>query len=267
MKLSFNNIFAEFNEKGAYLKDLYMNNIQIIREESDNISTHGGSAVLFPYANRVKNAEYEYNSIKYNLPKNDKNNSIHGLIGDEIFEHSSGKCYIEFFKNFRNFAYPGEAFIKIRYEIKNNEFITKFSVKSVNTDIPVEIGFHSYFNIYGTPEIKVENKAYKLEYMDNFFPDGNSSLIDLNSLNLLKTKLDNTFYVKDNILLNDDKHSIIIKRFNMDFIVIYNGEYAGNDSIAIEPMTGAPVAFNNNIGLINLKKNEIFECGYSIELI
>ncbi len=267
MKLSFNNILAEFSEKGAYLKGLYINDISIIRESPDSISTHGGSAVLFPYANRVKNAEYEYDSIKYTLPKNDNGNSIHGLIRDEMFEYGSGKNYIEFFKNFKNEAYPGEAFIKIRYEIKNNEFLTKFSVKSLNKDIPVEIGFHPYFNIYGTPEMRVENKAYKLEYKDNHFPDGNSSITDLNSLDLLKTELDNTFFVKDNILLKDDKHSIIIKRLNMDYLVIYNGKYAGNDSIAIEPMTGAPDAFNNNIGLINLKKNEILDCGYSIELV
>ena len=52
----------------------------------------------------------------------------------------------------------------------------------------------------------------------------------------------------------------------MPYIVIYNGEHAGNNAVAIEPMTGAPDAYHNGIGIISLDKGNEFKCSYSIEV-
>jgi aldose 1-epimerase len=106
-----------------------------------------------------------------------------------------------------------------------------------------------------------------MNYVDTYFPDGTYTDLDLKNKNLLDIVLDNAFYLDSDIILNDDAHTVKIIRYNMPYIVLYNGIYANRNSIAIEPMTGAPNVFNNHIGLINLKKNHEFKCGYSVELL
>ncbi len=267
MDIKFNKTAASFDAKGAYLKELKINDNIIIKKTYDNNDTHGGAAVLFPFGNRIKNAEYKYKNIKYTLPKNDGNNSIHGLIRNEIFDYNKYENGIEFYKNFEDTNYPGKAFIKINYEITDNIFNTYFYVKSTENEIPVEIGFHPYFYINGYYNIYYKNRLKMMNYVDTYFPDGTYTDLDLKNKNLLDIVLDNAFYLDGDIILNDDSHTVKIIRYNMPYIVLYNGIYANGNSIAIEPMTGAPNVFNNNIGLINLKKNHEFKCGYSVELL
>ena len=82
-----------------------------------------------------------------------------------------------------------------------------------------------------------------------------------------RLKLDNAFLIESDILLSDENHRVLIKRKNMPFAVIYNGEYAGENAVAIEPMTGAPDVYHSEIGLVNLEKGKIFQCSYSISLL
>ncbi len=265
MELNYNGFTAIFNEKGAYLEELKLNNNIIIRKTFDNNDTHGGAAVLFPFGNRTEDAEYVYKNIKYELPKNDGNNSIHGLIRDEIFNYKKNENSIEFYKNFESKCYPGKAFIKIEYKIENNSFNINFYVKSLENDIPVEIGFHPYFYVNGSYSIDYNKQLKMMNYVNTYFPDGTYTDMNLKNKDLSNIILDNAFYLDDDITLKDEKHEIKIKRYNMPYVVLYNGEYSKGNSIAIEPMTGPPNAFNNKIGLINLSKNEEFKCGYSIE--
>ncbi|MEM0139200.1 MAG: aldose 1-epimerase, partial [Ferroplasma sp.] len=83
------NSYAEFSSIGAYLIKLVLNGVEIIRKSNDGISTHGGAAVLIPFGNRIRNAEYTYNGKKYLLPKNDGKNSIHGLVRDINFDYET----------------------------------------------------------------------------------------------------------------------------------------------------------------------------------
>ncbi len=256
---------ASFDEKGAYLRELRSGNDIIIKKTFDGTETHGGAVVFFPFGNRVKNAEYKYKDVKYNLPKNDGNNSIHGLIRNETFDYKKTENGIEFYKNFENNSYPGRAFIKINYEMKNKSFNTYFYVKSLDREIPVEIGFHPYFYINGSYSIDYNKDLKMMNYMDTYFPDGTYTDMNFKNKDLSNIILDNAFYLDNDIVLKDEKHTVKIIRYNMPYTVLYNGLYANGDSIAIEPMTGAPDAFNNGIGLINLKKDQEFKCGYSIE--
>ena len=265
MDIKINNTVASLDEKGAYLRELKSGNNIIIRKTFDGSETHGGAVVFFPFGNRVKNAEYEYKNVKYNLPKNDGNNSIHGLIRNEVFDCKKIKNGIEFYKNFENNSYPGRASIKIDYEIGNNSFNAHFHVKSLDREIPVEIGFHPYFYISGSYSIDYSKDLKMMNYVDTYFPDGTYTALDFKNKDLSNIILDNAFYLDGNIVLKDEKHTVKIIRYNMPYIVLYNSLYANGNSIAIEPMTGAPDAFNNGIGLVNLKKDQEFKCGYSIE--
>ncbi len=257
---------CSLNRMGAYLEELWINGSTIIRKSPDSHATHGGSAVLFPFGNRIKNAVYRYNGRKYRLPKNDGKNSIHGLVRDVLFNYICGKNYMEFYTYFRSKSYPGNAEISIRYEIMGKEFKTIFSVKSVSGSIPVEIGFHPYFRITGKYSIDYSGNAMELEYRDGYFPDGRYFPVDLRKADLRAKKFDNSFFIDSDISIRDENHKILIKKKNMPYTVIYNGKYAGNDSVAVEPMTGAPDVYHNSMGLITLEKGKKFMCSYSVSL-
>ncbi|WMT50701.1 MAG: aldose 1-epimerase [Ferroplasma sp.] len=258
---------CSLNPMGAYLEELYIDGKSIIRKSPDRHVTHGGAAVLFPFGNRIRNADYYYGGLEYRLPENDGRNSIHGLVRDRLFNYISGKYYMEFYTYFRSKSYPGIAWIGVRYEIQENEFRTLFTVKSILRTIPVEIGFHPYFTVDGEYSIDYTGSAMELEYRDGYFPDGNYFPVNLKQTHMSKLKLDNAFMIDSDIILSDESHRVLIKRKNMPFAVIYNGEYAGGNAVAIEPMTGAPDVYHNGIGLINLEKGKTFQCSYSISLL
>lgn len=267
MKLEYNGFHANLNPGGAYLEDLKKDNIDIIRKSTDGDSTHGGAAVFFPFGNRIRNAEYNYNNKTYFLPKNDGKNSIHGLVRDLVFDSHSGNNFIEFSNRFKSGSYPGEAEIKIRYEIMGNAFVTSFYVKSLTGTIPVEVGCHPYFNTTGSYSISYRGVMKEFNYMDEYFPDGNTTDVDYNEKELNDISFNNCFYLNSPVILKDEKHSVKIIRNNMPYMVMYNGQYAGKNSIALEPMTGTPDVYHNLIGLISLDKNAEFKCSYSIEII
>jgi aldose 1-epimerase len=267
MMLETGSVKCRLNQRGAYLEELFIHGKSIIRKSPDRHATHGGAAVLFLFGNRIRGAVYNYKGKEYRLPQNDGKNSIHGLVRDMLFNYIAGKNYTEFYTYFSSESYPGVAEISVRYEVHENEFRTVFTVKSISGTIPVEIGFHPYFTVTGRYSIGYTGEALELEYRDRYFPDGKYIPVNLKYTDLRELSLDNAFLIDSNILLEDEHHRILIKRENMPYTVIYNGEYAGNNAIALEPMTGAPDVYHNGIGLIELEKGRVFRCSYSVSLL
>ncbi|AAT43341.1 aldose 1-epimerase [Picrophilus oshimae] len=265
MIISFNRSLLEVSSTGAYIKSLVLDGEKIINDSHDGNDTHGGSAVLFPFGNRIRNAEYKYNNINYKLPKNNGENSIHGLVRDKIFNVIVSCNKIEFFMDFNDESYPGNAFINVSYILNERSFRTDFTVTSKNEKIPVEIGFHPYF-YFPDKCIFRSGKIMMLNYLDEYFPDGTLSDTSINGSDISKLSIDNCFYVHGPVILEGNK-KIRIDRENMDYLVIYTGLYEKTKSIAVEPMTGAPDVYNNKIGLIELNKGESFHCSYTINLI
>ncbi len=265
MKISSNKSYAEISATGAYLESLVINNERIIDKSQDENDTHGGAAVLFPFGNRIRNAEYTYDNKKYSLPKNNGKHSIHGLVRNRIFRAVSFNDTAIFFLDFNDSAYPGDAFISVSYKIYESSFRTDFTVTSLSKRIPVEIGFHPYFYfpgkcIFNSSEIKM------LNYIDEYFPDGTFSETNINNNDISNMSIDNCFYAPGSLTLIGDK-KIRIDKDNMDYIVIYTGLYEKTKMIAVEPMTGAPDVYNNKIGLINLNPGSSFHCSYTINII
>ena len=267
MRIGDGNTGCSLNQMGAYLEELWISGKSIIRKSNDGHMTHGGAAVLFPFGNRIRNAVYEYNGIEYKLPKNDGENSIHGLVRNILFNYISGNNYVEFYTYFRNVSYPGNAEISVRYEINGTELKTVFTVKSLSGTIPVEIGFHPYFTVTGKCSLDYSGTVMELQYVDQYFPDGKLVATNLRKTELRTLKLDNAYKIDSDIYLRDENHEVLIRRVNMPYTIIYNGKYAGSNAIAVEPMTGAPDVYHNRIGVIELKNGQKFQCSYSVSLL
>ncbi|MEM4777996.1 MAG: hypothetical protein QW062_00930 [Thermoplasmatales archaeon] len=128
-------------------------------------------------------------------------------------------------------------------------------------DAPLSIGLHPYFLHGGSWKVRQPSKVKKLNYIDTYFPDG--TMTEINSEYLSsgnQREFDNCFLVGPSLSLETAHHIIDIQTENMNYFVIYNGKYSSGKSVAVEPMTSAPDAFNNGIGLITLKSNSKFTC-------
>ena len=74
--------------QGGRLSNLLFENIQILANlDTSTYKDNYASAVLFPFANRIKDGEYTFKNSKYKLECNekDKNNALHGLVYNKTF--------------------------------------------------------------------------------------------------------------------------------------------------------------------------------------
>ncbi len=264
MIISNGELKAEISERGAHLDSLFFKGRNMLLENYDNSPTHYGAAFLFPYAGRVKDAIYPFDGIYYQLPKNDGENSIHGLVLDKIFSFrkpEENRAVLSYVLD--DNAYPSILSVDVEFMVSENTFETDVRVKNEGQKrSPLLIGFHPYFNFGGSWILKPETETKILEY-DGYFPTGRMERYNFDD-DSFKKQYDNEFMGGGNLVLRGSSFTMTMIRKNMPFFVIYNGKYSKGYSLAVEPMTGAVDSFNNGIGLIKLDPDEEFECGYSV---
>lgn len=259
---------AEIVQKGAYLKSLSLGGIDILKQSPDEVPTHGGCAVLLPYAGRVRNGEYTYEGKRYALPKNSEGNAIHGFLKDvELKILAKETSSIELATSIVHSGYPTKLEVKIKYEISSSHLsVDCTAINAGKHRAPLSIGFHPYF--LGTEwELDYKCNVERLEMEDSYFPDGKTLPFDFYGKALVKgQRFDDCFHFPCDARLESDRGKLEILKRNMPYAVVFNGKWAEDKSVAFEPYTSAPDAFNNGLGLIHLSSGESFECGFEIGL-
>lgn len=254
----------ELDSHGAYVKTLMLSGKEILMDSTDGVSTHGGCTLLIPYANRVRNASYRWRGKDYYLPKNNGQHSIHGFTRDMEWEvlSESASDTLSLRTEVEREDYPSKLECESCFRL--SEKFLEISLSFLNSgsmDLPLSVGFHPYFLHDGYWKIEAPSEIKILNYGDSYFPDGTTSDFDSGLLTSTNPKeLDNCFHVGSNLTLITKNYKIAVHNENMEYFVIYNGEYSRGSSVAIEPMTSAPDAFNNGIGLIKLSPNDKFSC-------
>lgn len=263
------NSIARVEEKGAYLSSLVLDGVDVIKKSMDGEQTHGGSAVLIPYAGRVREAAYIFDGKMYSLPKNNGENSIHGFLKDiewHITASSENDVSIEC--DFDNSGYPSSLHTSIKYSIGKKLLMVDATVKNTGgKSSPLLVGFHPYFLTDGKYNFRHSEGLRELNFLDQYFPDGSSEKVDFNNdPEFSAREFDNAFVGGGVLELVCTSYTLEIARNNMGYLVIYNGKYAEKNSVAVEPMTGAPDAYNNGLGLIRLSPGEVYKCGFSVSI-
>ncbi|WP_393970881.1 aldose 1-epimerase [Oxyplasma meridianum] len=270
MEIKFRDSLAEIHQLGAYVSKLFIDGIEILKESNDGKDTHGGSAVLIPYANRVRDHVYRFEGREYQLPANSGNHSIHGLVRHVKWDILKMKeDSVELGYALSDPGYPSRVHNIVKYSINNDSFTTRFEIENIGErDSPVMIGAHPYFLTHGEWDITADKPVKRLEYVDGYFPTGQMSDFSMHQVTSKSgTVFDNCFLGGGELNLHNGMNNILIERENMPYFQVYNGEYAEGKSVAIEPMTGAPNSFNNGIGLITMEPGGKFFCSYTISLI
>ena len=256
-----------------------------------NLNSSFKGSNLLPFPNRIKDGKYNFQGKDYQLNMNfpHESNAIHGLIFDIPFKVTDKKaeeasCSLKLEYSSRPFpGYPFHYLVKIVYTLRENSgFECKVKINNLLPHaMPVGHGWHPYFM---ADSGKVDDLFLQfpadaiLEVDKTNIPTGKKQ--PYNSFNKLKkigdTKLDSCFQLSR----DKDRAEIIIHnkengfgyciwqetgQFKYNFLQIYTPP--DRKSVAIEPMTCAPDAFNNNNGLIILGPLEKMQTSFGISAI
>jgi len=259
MKIRSGNTEANILPRGAYLYSFSVNGKDIILRGNLYRPTRGGMAILIPYANRVKGGEYEFEGIKYSLPKNKEGNAIHGLVLDKVFsvkERKEDEVTLEYLLSDK--GYPTTLRCVVTYKAFDRALSVTISVKNEGEKrAPLTVGAHPYFIVADDWRIITKSKVKQCIVKDHI-PTG-----ELVEREIEHKEYDDCFLVEGEIQLISSYSSILIRRENMPFLQIYTGV---KGTLAIEPMSGAPDAYHNGLGLkiINPKEEVTFSFSFKV---
>jgi aldose 1-epimerase len=235
------------------------------------IKSYAG-AQLFPYPNRIKDAQYTFLENTYSLPVNEisLNNSLHGLIYNRPFEvdlidEASGLVKLSYHYVKEHAGYPFDVAIHNRYQLAENALTITTTIENRGTVyIPVGHGWHPYF----VAPKKVDNCLLQIPGNESFIidddliPTGEVERLDnftkLNPVGSMELnhcfKLSNEKSSQIKLVHPDENITIKIITEGYPYLQLYTPPK--RDSIAIEPQSCAPDAFNNKIGCLYLNPNE-----------
>lgn len=153
-----------------------------------------GIPVLFPYPNRIANAQFTFAGKSYSLPVNNGPNSIHGFAisaeWDVVEQSTDGAAAItgrfQLSKNAPAMRehWPTDAVLEIRYALAGRRLTMDVSVTNpTDADLPYGFGIHPYFRCPLTPDgdlgqTRVVVPASQTWLLDQFIPTGERKPVD-----------------------------------------------------------------------------------------
>ncbi|MCL5031045.1 MAG: aldose 1-epimerase [Bacteroidetes bacterium] len=283
---------------GARLKELWLSNgkenISVLKRvrciDSNNRDDIFTNAKLSPFAGRIKDGQYLFNNINYNLQLNyqEEGNACHGFIYNKKFQMINKEvndeyayCKLRYEYDNEDDGYPFTYSIDLTYRLSANDGLT-CTTKIVNHSksvIPISDGWHYYFDLgMDVNELKLQLDVSKIIELDTrLIPTGTKTVFDeFNCPEILGTRhFDSCFEVNGNngkatTRLISERRNIDLHLWQetgsskYDYIVVYTPP--DRKSIAIEPMTSNVNSFNNGEGLIVLQPNEEYNSSFGIRL-
>ena len=257
---------------------------------------HKGSrgAVLIPWPNRVKAGKYSVDCQSLQLPVTNAGDShaTHGFVRLarwDVDAQSDASITL----STTTYAQPGWPFVfrsTVTYSLDDAGLSVAMSVTNVGPGkFPLVIGVHPYFTVgtnhVDTCELTVKAST-RLTLDETLIPDGETEVagseFDFNSPRVIgDQEIDVTFTGLERD--RDGRASVTLQDPNghglrvwmdstFDYLQIFSGDTLGvvddrRRTLAIEPMTGAPNAFNSGDGLLWLESGESVDGRWGVSVI
>lgn len=266
--------FLELNPKqGGALQTLSLNKQLILKDQG---AWPYGSAVLFPFANRVAKGVYNFNGEIYQLEKSeeDPNNALHGLVYNKPFEvvekvsdSESTSVLLQHTNKQRAQGFPFLYTISLRYKLLLNALELSVIVKNDDAvPFPFTLGWHPYFN---APNLETSslalNTSHKILVDETMIPLKEVPYNIESPLLIQDQSFDDCFKLNTNrVTFKTSTHDIAITASKGQYWQIYTPP--SRQVIAIEPQTGPADSFNNNLGLQVLKPHESYQLQWGIQI-
>ena len=237
------------------------------------------SAILFPFVGRIPNGEYTFEHKNYKLETNEinRNNALHGLVFNKPFivdaidnSNSEVKVQLSYVSNGTLKGYPFKFMLQITYSISNNGLTIKLNITNQDSNsFPFGCGWHPYFK---SENLALSSLSFssneKLSCDDNLIPIATIKNSEPSTFTLNHKSFDDTFILfKNEVNFKSNKYKLqmVFKENHQSYLQIYTP--FDRKKIAIEPVTSAPNAFNNKLGLLELKPNKTYNWNIKLKII
>ena len=228
------------------------------------------NAKLSPFVCRLHNGQYSWQNQTFQIePVKADGHALHGwmyktpfTIVEKIQTPEAATLVIRTSYN-RDFVFfPFSFDLIITYTLRRSgEFeITSQYKNTGNTSFPLTDGWHPYFlTPDGTDKTHLQADVNEYLAAENLIPTGKriAYLLFQKGQEIGTTHWDTCFLWKEHgkARLTTSMGTLIMENVKgYDFLQIYTPPH--RNSIALEPLTGAPDAWNNSIGLITLLPDE-----------
>ena len=260
------------------------------KDFKENVTSKGflGSK-LSPFVCRLNKGKYHFAENDYKFENFYLgSNAIHGRLYDKEFIvigeienelHASVTMKYEYRREDKGYPFSYDCIIIWQLEKDNKLSVTTECINKDEGLIPMQDGWHPYFSLGETIDnLQLEFQSEELvEFDEELIPT--KKLIPYHYFNSLKkietTFLDNCFRLSMGasqplcVLRNHEKgiEVEIHPDRSYPYLQIYTPPHRRN--IAIENISGAPDAFNNNMGFITLEPGEsaLFKTAYKIRIL
>jgi aldose 1-epimerase len=264
--------------QGARLCKLIFEDKHILASlHPDDYTLHYDAAVLFPFANRIKNGTYLFKDVVYQLPCNEpaKNNAIHGLVYNKTFtvkhkEMSTTHAAVTLVYEDAGLhqGFPFKYSMSLTYTLHDHGL--GFAIEVVNNDhkaFPFTLGWHPYFRSKNLADSHIHfnsNTRYKTDEQKIIIYA--IAFHEKMPWSLKGQHLDDGFALQsDTIMLYTPAYALTIKSSVPHyFLQLYTPPQA--NLIAIEPMTGIANSFNNKVGLQTLAPNAAYSLNWDLSI-
>lgn len=264
--------------EGGRLVSLVYDGVDIIKFSSpEDYANNFASAVLFPFANRIKGGTYQFEGVNHSLKSNEygRDNAIHGLVYDKKFDFddinnscNSSSVKLSYASDGNLDGFPFRFIVSLSYTLTNNELSFNFKVRNNDKNaFPFTLGWHPYFYSKDLKNSFIDFSSTRKIISDSsqitkgLIPNNSNMPVRINSQNY-----DDAFELTSNEItfLTPDYKMTLASSFQQNYLQLFTP--TDGSQLAIEPMTGVSDSFNNKIGLQILKPNEEFEIKWSIKL-
>lgn len=273
------------------------------KNESDldeNLSKTFKGTILSPWINRIDKARFTFNQKQYEVDKvwKEKDWALHGYLYNQAFRVVSGQVTNEaavlVLKNNYTGDKPGFHFTfetTVTYALYSSNHLTCISQtnNTGNEPMPFSFGWHPWFfnnAIINDLELMFPCE-YKVEVNDNLIPTGERiAYHEFDSLKKIGTdEFDTCFRLKGfsepaGVFNPQNEIAVVTAIDNAQRIKVQLWMDTGTnkynylqvyippqrDTIALEPMTSWPDAFNNNNDLIVIKPHQPVSMNYGIQV-
>lgn len=263
--------------QGASLQELVLNNSVLIEDLTPlKYSSTYASSILFPFANRIKDGQYNFDKEKYKFEINEvaNNNALHGLVFDKTFkilDQKANENYasIKLIYNERNesIGFPYNYSIQLEYIISKNTLDLKVMITNTHSkSFPFTLGWHPYFISKNLSESRLTfNSSKKLVFDDRMITSGTKD-VDTTSLKIENKQLDDCWILGNTkvVFKTPDYNLQILSTEKNSFLQAYTPPR--KNTIAIEPTTGVSNSFNNKIGLQTLAPKGSYQLTWTLKL-
>jgi len=264
--------------QGASIQELTLDGSRVIQDMSplDYKDTFTG-AILFPFANRVKDGQYHFENISYQLDVNEKNlnNALHGLVYNKTFTlvdqeltNELARVKLVYKELDCSNGFPFHYSICVDYEWSESNLKIKVNAKNEGPKtFPFTLGWHPYFiseNLSNSSLIFASNKKTVKDSRN--ITNGVLEIDKIKEFKTDKLGLDDCYILNSNeVKFLTPKYIMTLKSSENDsFLQLYTPPF--KNAIAIEPTTGVSDSFNNKIGLKKLRPLECYEIQWTLNV-